>query len=218
VLDHLKDAVRLIYDVRTLIQWGGLTLVCVIVFVETGLFVGFFLPGDSLLVSAGIFARMGDLSLSWLLALGCLCAVAGDQLGYAIGFKTGQALYHRPDSLFFKKKHLQRTHDFYERYGAKTIVLARFVPIVRTFAPVVAGIGAMNYRRFVAYNVVGGVGWVFGMVMTGYWLASVVPDIEKRVHVVIVIVVFLSILPGIIEFYKEWRRSRLAPAAPPRPD
>src|SRR5205807_9671332 len=126
-----------------------------------------------------IFARTGDIPLGLLLLLGCAAAIAGDQLGYAIGFKTGKALYSRPDSLFFKKKHLQRTHDFYERYGAKTIVIARFVPIVRTFAPVVAGIGAMRYRRFVAYNVAGGISWVAGMVLAGYSLAAMIPDVEK---------------------------------------
>ena len=212
MIQHIKDALHFIYDVHSLIQWGGLTLVCVIVFVETGLFMGFFLPGDSLLVTAGIFSRMGDLPLGWLLGLGWACAVAGDQLGYLIGYKAGQALYQRPDSLFFKKKHLQRTHDFYERYGVKTIILARFVPIVRTFAPVVAGIGQMRYRRFLCWDLVGGASWICGMVLTGYFLASVVPNIEKRVHIVIVIVIFVSILPGIIQFFREWRKAKLAQA------
>ena len=152
MLEFLRDAYHLLTDVQGLIQWGGTLMVCTIVFVETGLFVGFFLPGDSLLVSAGIFAAMGHLSLPWLLVAASACAVAGDQVGYWIGRRAGQALYRREDSFFFRKQHLQRAHDFYEKYGGKTIVLARFVPIVRTFAPAVAGAANMNYRRFVTYQ------------------------------------------------------------------
>ncbi len=208
MIHRLLALVRLIYDVKPLIQWGGLTLVGAVVFAETGLLAGFFLPGDSLLVTAGIFARTGDIRLAWLLAAASACAVAGDQTGYAIGFKAGQALYRRPDSLFFKKKHLERTRDFYERYGAKTIVIARFIPIVRTFAPVVAGIGAMNYRRFVSYNVIGGLCWVWTAVLGGYFLASMIPNVEKSLHKIILAVILLSILPGIVEYFRERRRAR----------
>jgi membrane-associated protein len=212
-MHQLKSLLEFLYNVRALIQWGGLGLICAVIFTETGLFMGFFLPGDSLLVSAGIFARMGALPIGWLLFLGCLCAIAGDQTGYLIGLKAGQALFNREDSLFFKKKHLIRTHEFYEKYGAKTIVLARFVPIVRTFAPVVAGIGSMRYRKFVSYNIFGGIGWVAGMVLTGYSLASLIPNIEKRIHLVILIVIFLSIIPAIVEFWRENRRNKSAAAA-----
>jgi membrane-associated protein len=207
-MDSILDFLHKVHDVKAIVQWGGLTLVCTIVFVETGLFLGFFLPGDSLLVTAGIFAKAGYLSLPWLLVLGSICAIAGDQLGYLIGYKAGQALYNRPDSLFFKKAHLIRTREFYEKYGAKTIVIARFVPIVRTFAPVVAGIGQMEYKTFVSYNVVGGLLWINSMSLLGYTLASAVPDIEKRIHKVIIVVIFLSILPGIIEFWREWRKAK----------
>lgn len=206
MLHSLRDALHFLYDVQGLVQWGGLTLVCAIVFVETGLFVGFFLPGDSLLVSAGVFARLGVLPLDWLLALACLCAVAGDQLGYAIGLRTGRALFGREDSFWFKKRHLLRTQEFYERHGPKTIVLARFVPIVRTFAPVVAGVAAMRYRRFVAYNLLGGLLWVNGMVLAGYALASVIPDVENRIHAIIAVVVLLSLLPGAFELLRGRRR------------
>jgi membrane-associated protein len=208
MLEQLKDLLHQIHDVRALIQWGGLGLICAIVFVETGLFVGFFLPGDSLLVTAGIFAKMGVLDVWSLLTLVSLCAIAGDQLGYAIGFKAGQALYDRPDTWYLKQAHLKKTREFYEKYGAKTIVIARFVPIVRTFAPVVAGVGAMEYRRFVTYNVLGGLLWVWGMVLTGYTLASLIPDVEKKLPKIILIVIFLSILPGIIEFARERRKAR----------
>ena len=196
-----------LHDVRPLIEWGGLTLISTVVFVETGLFFGFFLPGDSLLVTAGILARTGHLSLGWLVTLVPLCAVVGDQVGYVIGRKAGEALYRRPDGLFFKKAHLRRTHDFYEKYGAKTIVLARFVPIVRTFAPAVAGVAQMDYRTFVTYNVVGGAAWVYATVLGGYSLALLVPNIDKRLHEVIVVVVFLSILPAVYEWWAHRRAS-----------
>jgi membrane-associated protein len=186
-------------------------MVCTIVFVETGLFVGFFLPGDSLLVSAGIFAAMGHLSLPWLLVAASACAVAGDQAGYWIGRRAGQALYRREDSFFFRRQHLQRAHDFYEKYGGKTIVLARFVPIVRTFAPAVAGAANMNYRRFVTYNVAGGILWVWSMLLIGYSLSSVIPNIDQHIELVIVIVVFLSILPAVIEVLRNRRSKAAAP-------
>ena len=207
MIHELKHVLQFIYDVRGLISWGGLTLVCAVVFVETGLFAGFFLPGDSLLVTAGIFARTGHLSLAWLLLLVPLCAIAGDQLGYAIGRRAGEAMYRWPDSWYFKKKHLRRTHDFYEKYGAKTIVIARFVPIVRTFAPVVAGIGEMAYSRFVAYNVLGGLLWAESMLLAGFSLASLIPDVEKRIHLVIVIVIILSLLPAVVEILRERHRA-----------
>ena len=166
----LPEWLRTITDVQAIIQWGGVLGVALVVFVETGLFVGFFLPGDSLLVTAGILAAAGHLDLSLLLGLTALAAIAGDQVGYGIGRRAGEALYRRPDSRWFRRSHLERAHAFYEKYGAKTIVLARFVPIVRTFAPAVAGAALMRYRRFVTYNVVGGLLWVFSMVLTGYTL------------------------------------------------
>ncbi len=207
-MEALQELLKQIYDVKGIIQWGGLAMICAIVFAETGLMVGFFLPGDSLLVTAGVFAAAGLIDIYLLLGLVSLCAVAGDQLGYLIGKKTGQALFTREDSLLFKRSHVLRAQEFYERYGAKTIVIARFVPIVRTFAPVVAGVGNMNYRRFVAYNVVGGILWVFSMSLTGYLLGSAVPDIEKHIHYVIAGVILLSILPAIIEVWRERRRKQ----------
>jgi len=213
--ESLRETFRFLTDVQALIAWGGTVMVCAVVFVETGLFFGFFLPGDSLLVSAGIFAAAGFLDLRALLIGGAICAVAGDQVGYIIGRTAGQALYSRPDSLFFKRRHLERAHDFYEKYGGKTIVLARFMPIVRTFAPAVAGAARMNYRRFVTYNVIGGVLWVFSMVLLGYSLGRLVPDINRYIHLVIAIVVFLSILPGILEFWRQRRKQAAAQNAAP---
>lgn len=211
MLDWLKEAFFYIMDVRHLIATGGTVAICGIVFVETGLFFGFFLPGDSLLITAGLFAAKGDLNISLLLTLVALCAVVGDQVGYAIGRTAGKALYDRPDSRFFKKSHLNRAHEFYEKYGAKTIVLARFMPFVRTFAPAVAGAAQMNYRTFVTYNIVGGVLWVWSMLLLGFFLGRMIPNLDKYIHVVIAVVVFLSILPGIIEYLRE--RKRQLPAA-----
>jgi membrane-associated protein len=203
----LRDAFHTLTDVEGLIRWGGTALVCLIVFVETGLFVGFFLPGDSLLVTAGVFAAAGHLDLAALLGLVSLCAFVGDQLGYLIGHHAGEALYRRDDSFLFKKKHLQRAHDFYEKYGGKTVILARYVPIVRTFAPAVAGAAAMRYRRYVSYSIIGGPLWVGSMVLTGYFLGSAVPDVNQNIHLVIIAVVFVSFLPAIFEVLRHrWRK------------
>ncbi len=189
-----------LYDVQGLIQWGGMVLVCTIVFVETGFFVGFFLPGDSLLVTAGIFAAAGRLDLIPMLVLVTLCAIAGDQIGYWIGRRAGRALYRRPDSFLFKKHHLERAHEFYEKYGGKTIILARFVPIVRTFCPPVAGAAQMSYIRYLTYDIFGGMFWVGSMILGGYYLGRLVgPEVlSQRIHWVIAVVVFLSLLPAII--------------------
>ncbi len=207
-MDWLLEAFQIVTDVQGIVTWGGTALVCTIIFVETGLFVGFFLPGDSLLVTAGVFAATGHLDLFALLVLGSVCAVAGDQVGYLIGRKAGQALYSRPDSRFFKRRHLERTHAFYEKHGAKTIVLARFVPVVRTFAPAVAGAAEMNYRRFFSYNVLGGVLWVWSMTLLGYFLGTLIPNVDRYIHWIIVVVVFLSILPVIIEILRSRRADR----------
>jgi len=135
-----------------------------------------------------------------------LCAVAGDQLGYWIGRRAGQALYRKEDSLLFKKRHLERAHEFYERYGGKTVVLARFVPIIRTFASPVAGIGRMNYRSFLSYDIFGGFLWVWSMVLLGYFLGSSIPNVDQHIHIVIAVVVVLSLLPAIFEAVRQRRR------------
>jgi membrane-associated protein len=182
---------------------GGLIGLVLIVFAETGLMVGFFLPGDSLLVTAGLFAAKGDLNIVWLNLALIAAAIIGDATGYWIGRRAGKALYNRPNSFFFRKQHLIKTHEFYERHGGKTIIIARFVPIVRTFAPVVAGAAEMTYRQFAIYNVVGGIGWVVSMTLTGYFLGRAVPDIDKHIHIVVAVVIFLSLLPGIISIARE---------------
>jgi membrane-associated protein len=198
---------RTVYNVPELIRIGGMAGLILVVFAETGLMVGFFLPGDSLLVTAGLFAAKGDLSIVWLNVALAAAAIVGDATGYWIGRRAGQALYSRPNSFFFRREHLVKTHEFYERHGGKTIVIARFMPIVRTFAPVVAGAANMTYRRFAAYNVAGGIAWVLSMTLTGYFLGRAVPDIEKNIHVVVAVVIFLSLLPGLIAYLRERRAS-----------
>ena len=204
-----RDLIHQLYNVQGLIHWGGTLLVCVIVFVETGLFVGFFLPGDSLLVTAGVFAATGQLKLAWLLAIVPFCAVAGDQLGYWIGRKAGDNLYRREDSRFFRKKHLEQARDFYERHGRKTIIIARFVPIIRTFCPPVAGAARMRYSRYLAFDVVGGFLWVGVMVIIGYSLRQI-PNVDKEIHWVIAGVIFVSLLPAIIQALKMRAQKRSA--------
>lgn len=198
MIGSITQLLHSVYDVQGIIEWGGIALVCTIIFVETGLFVGFFLPGDSLLVTAGVFAAAGHLQLVTLLSTVTLCAICGDQVGYWIGRSTGQALYKREDSLFFKRRHMERARQFYEAHGGKTIVFARFVPILRTFCPVVAGCAQMPYSRFVSYSIAGGCSWVCGMILSGFFLASLVPNISQRIHYVIAVVVFLSFLPPLI--------------------
>lgn len=210
LVDLVQRFFATVYNVPELVRLGGLIGLVAIVFAETGLMVGFFLPGDSLLVTAGLFAARGDLNLISLNGALMAAAVAGDATGYWIGRRAGAALYRRPDSLLFRREHLMKTHEFYERHGGKTIVLARFMPIIRTFAPVVAGAASMTYRNFAVYNVTGGILWVLSMTLTGYFLGQVVgPEtIEKRIHLIIAVVIFLSLLPGIIAWLKARRQAR----------
>ena len=202
-MELLLDLFHRIYDVESLVRVGGLIGLTGIVFCETGLLIGFFLPGDSLLVTAGLFAARGDLHVGSLLISLSLAAIVGDSLGYNIGARTGPKLFNRPDSWLFNRKHLLATKEFYERHGPFTIVIARFVPIVRTFAPVVAGVGAMAYKRFVVYNVIGGIGWVLSMILGGYFLGQLVPNIHKNIDKVILVVIFLSLLPIFIKYFKD---------------
>jgi membrane-associated protein len=189
-----------------LIRWGGYVVLVAIVFTETGLLVGFFLPGDSLLVTAGLVAATGTLNIWWMNGLLAVAAVVGDSVGYAIGWRAGPRLFTRPRSLVFNPRHVDRTRAFYARHGAKTIVIARFVPIVRTFAPVVAGVGQMEYRRFLLYNVVGGVGWVTSMTWAGYLLGQAIPNIGDHIHMVVAVVIVLSMIPIVLEVVRERRR------------
>ena len=195
-------------DPDYLIATFGLIGIVLIVFAESGLFFGFFLPGDSLLFTAGVLAAADKLNFALLLPLVFIAAVAGDQVGYLFGSRAGAALYRRPDSRFFKREHLEKAHDFYVRRGASTIVLARFIPFVRTFAPIVAGAAKMPYRTFITFNVVGGFLWAVGVTTAGFALGNAIPDIDKYLLPVVGVIVFLSILPLLIEARKHRRAKR----------
>jgi membrane-associated protein len=206
-MQNLFDWFERVRDVQTLVQTAGYVGLIVIIFVETGFFFGFFLPGDSLLVTAGLLiATKLDMNVYLLGAMLNVAAVAGDAVNYWIGRITGPKIFVRDDSFFFKKKHVERAHEFYEKHGAKTIFLARFMPIVRTFAPLVAGVAKMDYKVFAIYNVVGGTAWIWSMLFTGYFLGRYVPGIDKYIELVIIVVIFLSILPGIVAWWRERRR------------
>lgn len=207
-MHSLTDLLHRLGDVQGLIRGVGYVGVTAIIFAETGLLVGFFLPGDSLMVSAGLLGSQGALNVWWLGLLLTVAAVAGDQVGYAFGKASGPRLFTREDSLLFNRKHLVRAADFYERHGGKTIVIARFMPIIRTFAPVVAGMGGMRYSRFVAYNAAGGVAWVWSMLLIGYFLGRYVPGIAQHIELVIVVVVVLSVLPAVIGHLRTRASSR----------
>jgi membrane-associated protein len=210
MMDAITEFLSRLYQFDELIRWGGYTALTAIVFAETGLLAGFFLPGDSLLVTAGLIAAAdGVLNIWVVVALLTAAAILGDSTGYAIGYHLGPRIFNRDHSRFFHKDHLVRTQRFYEKYGPKTIVIARFVPIVRTFAPTVAGVGRMRYRTFLMYNIVGGVAWVFSMTLAGYFLGQAIPDIERHIHWVIGAVIVVSFIPiGL-----EWRQARREKAA-----
>ena len=209
MLDAILHFIHALYNpegLKELVRAGGAPLVCTVVFIETGFFVGFFLPGDSLLVTAGVFSALPDgIPLKWLLLPVMLCAIVGDQVGYWIGRSAGAALYRREDSLFFRRSHLQRAHDFYEKYGGRAVILARFIPIVRTFCPPVAGAAKMPYSRYLLFDIFGGVFWVGAMILGGYVLGHSVPNIGQRIHYVIAVVIVLSVLPAIISILRARR-------------
>lgn len=204
-MDSLLDLFRRLRDVEGLVAWGGYVGLTAIVFAETGLLVGFFLPGDSLIVTAGLLAATKGLMNVYLLGLLLtIASILGNMVGYAIGAAAGPKLFTREDSLLFNKKHLYRASAFYAKHGGKTIIIARFMPIVRTFVPVVAGMGQMGYRRYMYYNVVGGFLWIWSMLFIGYFLGRYIPGVDKHIEMVILIVIFISVLPGIIS----WLRAR----------
>ncbi|MBI4886255.1 MAG: VTT domain-containing protein [Acidobacteria bacterium] len=215
-MDVIQGFFSTVYNVPELVRLAGFYGLIAIVFAETGLLVGFFLPGDSLLVTAGLFAARGDLDVAVLIPSLIVAAVAGNATGYHIGKRTGVALYSRPDSLLFRREHLQMTRDYYERHGGKTIVIAQFLPILRTFAPVVAGVAQMGYRRFASNNVIGAVCWVTSMTLGGYLLGNLIPDIERRIHIVVAVVIGLSLIPPAVAWLRARRHQQAMAVAPPR--
>lgn len=232
IVEFLYQFKDYVLNPKILIDWMLLKLgiyvyagLFFVIFAETGLAVGFFLPGDSLLVVAGLFAAAGKLNLWLMLILLFVAAVVGDAVGYYSGKKVGPAVFSKPKSRFFNPAHLRKAHAFYEKHGGKTIIIARFVPIVRTFAPIVAGAADMSYRQFAVYNVVGGFAWVTSMLFAGYFLGGLVEQfvrnvfgvdgflLEDHIDKVVIVVVFLSLLPIIIEYVKARREKKLAAAA-----
>lgn len=184
-------------------------LMFIIVFCETGLVVTPFLPGDSLLFALGTFAARGSLDVSLVLALLSVAAVLGDTVNYWIGAIVGPKVFHKENVRFLNKRHLQRTHEFYERHGGKTIIFARFIPIIRTFAPFVAGIGKMSYRKFLAYNVIGGIAWVFMFVLGGFYFGNL-PVVQRNFTFVIAAIIVISVIPPVVEWLRQRRAARLA--------
>lgn len=180
------------FDVHA-IAGAGILVIAAIVFAESGLLIGFFLPGDTLLFSAGLLASQDALSLPWLLVIVTIAAIVGDNVGYSIGRRAGPRIFKREDGILFHKDHLMRAEKFYEKHGGKTVTIARFIPVVRTFAPVVAGAGKMPRRRFMAYNVVGAFAWVWSMALLGYWLGGKMPWLEDYIDIVLIGVVVLSL-------------------------
>lgn len=194
-------------DLKSFIETAGYIGIFTIVFVESGLLIGFFLPGDSLLFTAGFLSSTGVFDIT-LLAIGCfIAAVAGDTGGYYIGHKFGKKLYERENSRLFKKQHLLAAQKFYEKHGGKAIILARFMPVIRTFAPVVAGMADMKYQTFLFFNIFGGLLWAIGITLTGYFLGSLIPDVDKYLLPIVGTIILVSVAPGLIHFLKSRKLS-----------
>ena len=205
LLRSLTNPDRLIQLLSTLLAgWWGYTALAGIVFAETGLLLGFFLPGDSLLFTVGVVAGAGQLNIVWINAALMAAALVGDSTGYLLGRQTGPRIFKRADSLLFKQEYVTRTKHFYDRYGGKTIILARFVPVIRTFAPFMAGVSGMRYPRFLSFSIFGSLGWVFAMTMLGYTLGGVL-FVRRHFDQVVLLIIFISLLPTINEAWKAWR-------------
>lgn len=211
VLDFIRTLTnpeRLIHLLTTaLTGWLGYALLFAVVFAETGLLVGFFLPGDSLMFTVGVVAGAGKLDIVTVNIVLMAAAIIGDGVGYALGRRAGPMIFHNPNSRVFRKEHLLRTKAFYEKHGGKTIIYARFIPIIRTFAPFVAGVAEMGYLRFLAFNVFGGIGWVFSLTMLGYQLGSV-PFVRRHFEKAIALIIFVSLLPVLREVWKARRKKK----------
>ena len=218
-LEHLFTAILpQLPTLKEIVIWGGYIGLFAIVFSETGLLIGFFLPGDSLLVTAGLYASAsGALDPAVLIVLLFAAAICGNSTGYMIGHRAGKALYSRPQSRWFRRDHLIKTREFYEKYGGITIVMAQFMPFVRTFAPVVAGVAEMKYRRFALFNITGAALWITSMISLGYFLGKSIPGIESKIEYVIAIIVFLSILPMLIKYLRHRMNQKGEAPAPGGP-
>jgi membrane-associated protein len=209
-MDEIIEFFKTVMSPEKVINWGGFTALIIIVFAETGLLIGFFLPGDSLLLTAGLLISQDILKVDILVLniVLMLAAIIGDTVGYWFGRKTGEKIFSREDSRLFKRKYLLKAQEFYERHGGKAIIYARFVPFARTFAPILAGVGKMDYKKFVAYNVIGGIVWVSSMTLLGYFFGQI-PVVKNNFEKVVIGVIILSVLPIIIGYFKERKRMKL---------
>ncbi len=192
----------------TILPTIGYLGIFAIIFAESGLLIGFFLPGDSLLFTAGFLASQGFFNIVILALLSFIAAVAGDSVGYWFGHKVGRRLFHKKDSFFFHKENLIKAEKFYEKYGKKTIILARFLPVVRTFAPIVAGIGTMHYQTFISYNIIGGAIWGIGMPVAGYFLGRSIPNVDKYLLPIILLIVIISVAPTFLHLIQEYLKKK----------
>ncbi len=209
-LHTLTDPEKLIQFLSSTVSgWYGYLLLFAIVFSETGLLIGFFLPGDSLLFTVGVVAGAGGLNIWAINALLIAAAVTGDGVGYLLGKRAGPHIFNRPSSRFFNRQHLDRTHEFYEKYGGKTIIYARFIPIVRTFAPFVAGVAEMSYLKFLSFNIFGGIGWVIAMTTAGYYLGGF-PIVRRHFEKVVILIVLISVVPIVLEYWKSRKNNSSA--------
>jgi membrane-associated protein len=195
-------------DLVSLITWAGYIGIFIIIFAECGVLLGIFLPGDSLLFTAGFLASQGKLDLTLLMLICFAGAVLGDNFGYAFGRRAGPAIFKKEDSIFFHKKHLERAARFYDAHGGKTIILARFMPIIRTFAPILAGVGRMNYKVFIIYNLIGGALWAIGLTGLGYFLGSTIPGVDRYLFPIVLLIIIVSMLPGIIASLRSYIRKK----------
>jgi membrane-associated protein len=195
-------------NVNDIISAGGLLLLGLIIFAESGMFVGFFFPGDTLLLSAGIFAAAGKLPLALTIAVIAVAAIAGDNTGYHIGKRFGRRLFRKPDGLIFRQQYLQRAEAFYEKYGSKTMLLAHFVPVVRTFAPPVAGIAKMNYKQFVIFDAIGDTAWATTVTLIGYWFGSRIPNLDRYIMLVLAGVIVITLGPTLYHLARALIRNR----------
>lgn len=203
IILHLDKYIDLL--IKSMGIWSY-AIIFLVIFCETGFVVTPFLPGDSLLFAIGTFAALGSFEISLIIMLLTIAAIAGDTVNYWIGNYIGPKVFHSGQSRFLNKKHIDRTHKFYEKHGGKTIIIARFIPIIRTFAPFVAGIGKMDYRKFLAYNVIGGILWVFLLTLAGYFFGNI-PVVRQNFSIVIIVIIIISIMPGIIEFVRQKRQT-----------
>lgn len=190
------------FDVTHLVQAGGLLLIAAIIFGESGMFIGFFFPGDTLLLSAGIFAGQGKLSLAAIFVVVSLAAIAGDNVGYHIGKRYGRRLFRKPDGLIFRQAYVQQAEAFYEKYGSKTMLIAHFVPVVRTFAPAVAGVARMDYKKFVIFDAIGDTAWAIIVTLVGYWFGTKIPNIDHYILFAVVAVMVITLSPTIYHLAK----------------